>query len=90
MYKFGDQVIMHPYDMVKYMEFLETQCNDIKLLCQGMENDLAIIAYAMDDLNAKTTAMRLQRNIEAVRTNMPIYSDLYNRLALAVKLIKQL
>ena len=44
----------------------------------------------MDTTNGKVVAKRVQNNIAEIHKNMPIYTDVYDRLVLVRKKIKAL
>ena len=66
--------------LVDYTNFLEAHCKQIELLCKALESDMAFAVLCMDELNGKPTAKRLQDNIEQLRSNLPVGTDVYERL----------
>lgn len=78
---------LHPYEILQYTNFLEQQCGKIKALCDAMQADLTLAYHAADELSGKEAALAIQRNINEISRNMPIYTALYNRLLLVRKKI---
>jgi len=87
---YDDLFEMNPWKMKQYTDFLETQCQKIKTLCDLMEADMTIATHAMDDINGKLAAKALERNVANIRSNMPIYTDVYDRLFLARKMLLEM
>ena len=87
---YDDPIVINDYKLKEYVDFLDVQCQGIKELCSAMESDIIIASAAMDTTNGKVVAKRVQNNIAAIHKNMPINTDVYDRLVLVRKKIKEL
>ena len=76
--------------LLDYANFMEDHCKRIETLCKALESDMAFAILCMDELNGKPTARRLQENIEQLRSNLPVGTDVYERLMEARKIILDL
>ena len=79
---FDDVIDINLIQLKKYADFLDSQCGKIKTLCDIMEADLSLVAPAMDELNGQITAKNLRKNIENIRSTMPVCTEVYTRLDL--------
>lgn len=87
---FDDRMEINLIRLKRYTDFLETQCQQIKTLCEIMEADLSLVTPAMDELNGQITAKNLRKNIENIRSTMPVSTEVYDRLVLIRKKLIEL
>lgn len=71
---------LNPKLILEYTNFLDKQCVEIKSLCNSLQADLTLAYYALDELSGKEAALAIQRNINEVSKNMPIYTELFVKM----------
>lgn len=66
-------------------EFLEENSNQIKRVCEEIEEYIQIASQCMDQESGRGAAQRMAISVENIKNNVPINDDACKRLVLSLK-----
>jgi len=73
--------------MAEYAAFLDENSRKIIALCTEIEGCLAVAIQCMDQQSGRGAALRMEKNMDNIKRNVPISDDASKRLVLAKKYI---